>query len=86
MAQQRLLKGQGGPQAARRQRRRASGRSPRRRCFAPPGLRPGSRGGQGAAAAAKDYEKSEERNLKKLIETEHISFSYEEETGLPLVL
>lgn len=24
--------------------------------------------------------------MKKLIETEHISFSYEEETGLPLVL
>ena len=29
-----------GPQAARRLRRRASGRSPLRRCFAPPGLRP----------------------------------------------
>lgn len=84
VAQQGVKKGQGGPQAA----RPLGGQADRRSASAalPPGLRPGSRGGQGAAAAAKDYEKSEERILKKLIETEHISFSYEEETGLPLVL
>ena len=35
-----ILQGAGRPQAARRPRRRARGRSPRRRCAAPPGLRP----------------------------------------------
>ena len=70
----------------------ASGRSPLRRLAAGPaaGASP-CRSGQSRCRAARhsrdqDYEKSEERILKKLIETEHISFSYEEETGLPLVL
>ena len=68
---------------------RFGGAEHRRACG--PGASPLQKRGKSRCRAARhsrdqDYEKSEERILKKLIETEHISFSYEEETGLPLVL
>lgn len=94
VAQQGVKKGQGGPQTARRLggqagKARFGGAERRRACG--PGASPLQKRGKSRCRAARhsrdqDYEKSEERILKKLIETEHISFSYEEETGLPLVL